>query len=140
MPAEMIVTTTNTLNIPFVKMTLESQEAVLLRIDPARWDGEGQPPLTAREWNRQMRRVKREKQQRMKEIASLRKQCLCKNCRKHHQGKFPAYYVARHISYECWLEQQEVDPEMAEVLAPLRMTREKVGAAFVGALKKLPME
>jgi hypothetical protein len=138
--SQMIVTTTNTVHIPFSRMTLESQEAVLLRVDPARWEGQDDPPLTAREWNRQMKRVQREMQQRLEEIDRLRKPCGCRQCRRKGRPPFPAYYVVNEISYECWLERQQVDPEMEEILTPLRNTRDRVGSIFVRKMKKTRME
>jgi hypothetical protein len=40
--------------------------------------------------------------------------------------------VVNGLSYECHLERQQTDPEMEELLAPLRNDRAHVGSAVVG--------
>jgi hypothetical protein len=88
--------------------------------------------MTANRWNREKRRVRRLRERWIDEIRALRRPCHCDNCRRQRRPPFPRYYVARAISYECWLEQQTIDPELEEDLAALRNDRARVGAAFIG--------
>jgi hypothetical protein len=112
-------------------LTLDQQDELLNRIDPQLY-GPGQyPPMAVRKWNREKRRV-RMRQRWIEEIAALRKPCRCRTCRRAKRPPFPPYYVVRGISYECWLEAHAVDPELEEVLKPLRGQRERAGPAFVG--------
>jgi hypothetical protein len=112
-------------------MTLDEQDDVLNRIDPQRYGPGQKPPMTAGRWNREKKRVRRARERWIEEIAALRRPCQCENCRKNRRPPFPPYYVVRQISYECWLESQEIDREMEFLLEPLRNERRRVGAAFV---------
>jgi|GEM_PF-5974782 len=110
----------------------DEQDAELDRIDPANFDSGVKPRMSTGRWNREKRRVRRLREKWMAQILSLRKRCHCHNCREEHRPPFPPYYVVNGISYECWLEMHEPDPELAPELALLRNDRERAGAAFVG--------
>jgi hypothetical protein len=112
-------------------LTLDQQDEMLDRIDPEHYGPRNRPPMTVREWNREKRRVRRARERWIEEIAALRTPCRCGNCRKCKRPPFPRYYVASVISYECWLEEQTVDPELADELAPLRNDRLRVGSTLV---------
>jgi hypothetical protein len=112
-------------------LTLDQQDEWLNRIDPEQY-GPGQVmPMTVGRWNREKRRVRRARERWIEEIRALRRPCHCKNCRRHNRPPFPPYYVATLISYECWLEEQVVDPELEEDLILLRNDRTRAGPAFV---------
>lgn len=119
-------------------LTLDEQDEMLDRIDPQQYEWGHTLPMAVGRWNREKRRVRRMRERWIKEIASLRRACRCDNCRRHHRPPFPKYYVASVISYECWLEAQNVDPELEEFLTPLRNDREHVGAAVIGRSWNIP--
>ena len=127
---ELIVSTTNTKPPTpwWLGLSPDQQDELLNRIDPQRYGPGQKPPMTAGRWNREKRRVRRARERWIEEIAALRTPCQCDNCRRNQRPPFPRYYVVRGISYECWLEQQTIDPEMAELLEPLRNDREHKGA------------
>jgi hypothetical protein len=116
-------------------LTPDQQDEWLDRIDPEKYGPGQHPPMSTGRWNREKRRVRRDRQRWIEEIRSLRRPCRCHNCIRHHHPPFPRYYVASIISYECWLEEQTVDPELEEELSLLRNDRQRVGAAFAGRRK-----
>lgn len=81
---------------------------------------------------REQRRVARERARQLQQIESLRAPCRCRQCLKRGTKPFPAYYVVNRLSYECHLERQQIDPEIEEILAPLRNDRPRVGSAIIG--------
>jgi len=111
-------------------MTPDEQDAWLDRNDPALCPP-GEQPLPVRWWNREKERVRRARNPSEKEIDALRRPCKCTKCRQTRRPPYPSYYVANGISYECWLEQQIVDPELRELLIPLRNHHRRLGAVFV---------
>ena len=113
-------------------LTLDEQDAELNRIDPDAYPPGVKPPMTLARWTREKRRVQRLRDKWMDQILSLRKPCRCNTCLEHHRPPFPPYYVANEISYECWLEMHEPDPEIEEELVPLRNDRKRAGSAFIG--------
>jgi hypothetical protein len=113
-------------------MTLDQQDEWLDRIDPEQYAPGERLPMAVGRWNREKRRVRRARQRWTQEILALRTPCHCKNCRDNERPPFPRYYVVNGISYECWLEEHAVDPEIEEFLIPLRNDRKRAGAAFVG--------
>jgi hypothetical protein len=90
--------------------------------------------MSAGQWNREKRRVRRGRERWIEEIRALRRPCRCDNCRQHGRPPFPRYYVVRAISYECWLEEQTIDPELQEELDAIRNDRRRVGSAFARRL------
>jgi hypothetical protein len=113
-------------------LTLDQQDDWLNRIDPEQY-GPGQVmPMPVGRWNREKRRVRRARERWIEEIRALRRPCHCKNCRRHNRPPFPPYYVVSLISYECWLEEQTVDPELEKELEALRNDRRRVGSAYSG--------
>ena len=113
-------------------LTLDQQDEWLDRVDPQLF-GPGQvPPMPVSRWNREKKRVRRARQRWIEEIRSLRRPCRCKNCRRFSLPPFPKYYVVNGISYECWLEEHVVDPELEEDLAALANDRRRAGSAIVG--------
>jgi hypothetical protein len=140
-PDEMVVSTTfDQQERPSAKaksrwwegMTLDQQDEWLDRIDPEQYAPGQALPMSVGRWNREKRRVRRARQRWSLEILALRSPCQCKTCRDNNRPPFPRYYVVNGISYECWLEEHVVDPELEELLAPLRNDRKRAGAAFVG--------
>jgi hypothetical protein len=119
-------------------LTLDQQDEMLDRIDPQQYAWGRALPMAVGRWNREKKRVRREREKWILEIRKLRRKCRCDNCRRHRRPPFPKYYVASNISYECWLEGQNVDPEMEELLTPLRNDREHVGAAIIGRSWNIP--
>jgi hypothetical protein len=113
-------------------MSLDQQDDFLNSIDPEHFGPGQKPPMAAGRWNREKRRVRRARERWIHEIRSLRRLCTCETCRRHKRPPFPRYYVVNGISYECWLEMQQIDPEMDELLAPLRNNRERAGSALIG--------
>jgi hypothetical protein len=111
-------------------LTLDQQDEMLDQIDPQRYAPGQSLAMTVSRWNREKRRVRRARERWIREIRSLRRPCRCDNCRRCGRPPFPKYYVASVISYECWLEEQTIDPELEESLAPLRNDRPRAGAAF----------
>jgi hypothetical protein len=80
---------------------------------------------------RLQRRVARELAQQRQQIDALRTPCRCRRCLKRRSKPFPAYYVVNRLSYECHLERQQIDPELEEILAPLRNDRTRVGSVVI---------
>jgi hypothetical protein len=115
-------------------LTLDEQDDLLDRIDPEQYGPGQRPPMATGRWNREKRRVRRARERWIEEIRSLRRACKCGNCVRHRRPPFPKYYVASTISYECWLEEQTVDPEMQEELDVLRNNRRRVGSVFLHRL------
>jgi len=138
--AELIVTTIKKQLVAFVRMPLVAQEMILQRIDPANWTGEGAPPLSLAQWKREMRRVEKARRREISDVNIKRRPCLCRKCKKRGNARFPRYYVANGISYECWLERQKVDRDIEELLEPLRYSREKAGSAVVRTIRKTHRE
>lgn len=77
---------------------------------------------------------------RQREIDLMRRRCACgtgprfanvtsnpRRCR-----SWPAYYVGSGgLSYECWIESRELDPELADEIEAMDNDRQRVGAALV---------
>jgi hypothetical protein len=112
-------------------LTLDEQDDWLDRIDPQGYAPGTPRPMSVSQWNREKKRIRRARERWIQEIASLRRPCHCKTCRRHRRPPFPKYYVVNRISYECWLEEQTIDDELEEDLALLRNDRKRAGIAFV---------
>ena len=67
---------------------------------------------------RELRRIRRERDQSQRQLEALRRPCYCKRCRA--RRRWPDYYAPSHLSFECYLEQQPIDPGLEEELARLR--------------------
>jgi len=137
MTEEMIVS--NTVNIQSAKpapwwqgLTLDQQDEWLDRIDPEQYGPGKQAPMSVSRWNREKKRIRRARERWIQEIAVLRRACRCKFCRRHRRPPFPKYYVVNRISYECWLEEQTIDPELEDDLAQLRNDRPRLGSTVIG--------
>jgi hypothetical protein len=78
-----------------------------------------------------LRRVAKDLAQQREQVAALGKSCQCRLCIKRGTQPFPSYYVINRLSYECHLERQEIDPELEELLAPLRNDRPRAGSVVI---------
>ena len=114
-------------------MPLDGQTQILSELDPTQ-DRNPDSPLRSKDFNREIKRIERIESRWRAEVFALKRPCLCQNCRNHRAKRYPAYYVPRGISFECWMEGRaltiesirESDPDLADELIRL----ENVGGGY----------
>ena len=84
-------------------MPLDGQTQILSELDPTQ-DRNPDSPLRSKDFNREIKRIERIESRWRAEVFALKRPCLCQNCRNHRAKRYPAYYVPRGVSFECWME------------------------------------